>query len=131
MTAANLGTIMDALGVALGSITGLRIFDFPPLSAQPPFAFVNLPDQIDYDLTAGRGTDRMTIEIYVGVANVVDRAARDAMASYAAGSGTNSIKAAVESAEGLAVQARSATFATIALASGSYAGLIVTLDVAL
>lgn len=131
MTAQNLADLMDALGVALSTITGLRVFDFPPLSAQPPFAFVNLPEEIAYDLTYGRGADRTKIEIYVGVANQVDRTARDAIVAYAAGAGPKSVKAAVEAAEGLAVQVTTATFATIALSSASYAGLIFTVDAAL
>lgn len=130
MTEANLTDVMDQIGVALGTIAGLRVFDFPPLSAQPPFAFVNLPERVDYHLTYQGGAGRMTIEVYVGVANQVDRSSRDLLAAYAAHTGTLSIRAALETATiGQHAQVMFAQFATIALASASYAGLTFSVDV--
>lgn len=128
-----LGTIMDQIGVALGAIPKLRVFDFPPNSAQPPFAFVNLPEEIDYDLTFGRGFDRMTLEVYLAVSKQVDRACRDELVAYVSGTGTKSVKLAIETAAvpiGSSVRVMSAEFATIALASGVYAGVTFKLDVA-
>lgn len=127
--ATNLSQVMDQVGVALGTITGLRVFDFPPLSAQPPFAFVNMPETIDYDASMARGTDRFTIEVFVGVSNQVDRSARDVIAAYAAGSGPTSLKAAIESSIGASIRVTRATFSTIQLSAGAYAGLVLTLDV--
>lgn len=129
--AIDMSTVMTELGTALATIDGLRVFDFPPASAQPPFAFVNLPESIDYDLTYGRGSDRMTLEVFLGVANQVDRTSRDALAAYASGSGDQSIKAAIEAADiGTSVRVTKAEFATIALSSGSYAGITFSVDVA-
>src|SRR3546814_14835611 len=89
---------MDDIGTALACITGLRVFDFPPKSAQPPFAFVDMPDSVAYDAAMKRGLDRMTINVVVCVADVVDRAVRDQIAAYAAGSGAKSIKEGLEAA---------------------------------
>jgi hypothetical protein len=131
MTAITMGTIMDSLGTALATISGLRVFDFPPKSAQPPFAFVAMPDSIDYNLTFGRALDRASYKVYVGVANVVDRAARDELALYVGETGAKSIKAALEAATGAgAVRVERAEFSTITLAAGEYAGITFLVDVA-
>ncbi|MEW6473443.1 MAG: hypothetical protein AB1679_14320 [Actinomycetota bacterium] len=93
--ALNASAVMDGIGVRLQTITGLRVFDFPPDSLQPPAAIVSYPE-ISYDSTLGRGVDRMTVPVYVYVGRVSDRASRDALTAYMAGTGAQSIKTAVE-----------------------------------
>jgi hypothetical protein len=129
MTANPIGDVMDALGVSLATIPGLRVFDFPPDSAQPPFAFVDLPETITYDLTSSRATDRFTVMVHVGVGTRRDRVTRDKLAAYAAGS---SIKAAIEGTvlAGASFRVMSAQFGSIELAGGSYPGVVFTVDVA-
>lgn len=129
--AANMTDVMDQLGVALGTITGLRVFDFPPKSAQPPWALVRMPESIDYDLTMGRGSDRMTIEVVVGVADGVDRVVRDAIAAYAAGSGSSSVKAAIEAATvGSSARVTKVEFDGWTLGGVIYPAAIFTVDIA-
>lgn len=129
--AADLTTVMDQIGVALATIDGLRSFDFPPKSATPPFAFPAMPQSVDYDLTYGRGADRMSVKVFLGLADVIDRATRDALAGYAAGSGASSVKAAIESASiGSSVRVIKAEFGTFPLNGVTYAGAIFTLDIA-
>lgn len=124
----DLATVMDQMGTALSNIVGLRVFDFEPDSAQPPFAFVAMPEAIDYDATYGRGSDRYTLKVYLGVGSVVDRAARDEIAQYAAGIGLRSVKATID-AEGLSVNVVKAEFGHITLAAGTFAGIIFHVDV--
>lgn len=127
---ATMAEVMDALGVALDTIDGLRVYDFPPNSAQPPFAFVDLPDTIEYDLSMARGNDRATYPVVVAVAAVVDRAARDAIAVYAAGSGAQSVKAVIDAAAiGSSRRVESVQFRPVTLASGTYAAAIFNVDV--
>lgn len=126
----NLGDVMDKVGASILGIGGLRTYDYPPESAQPPFAYVDMPQSIDYDLSMGRGNQRFTLEVHVGVGNTMTRETRDAVAALAATDGGSSLKGAIESAElGAMVRVTRAEFATIQLASGSYAGLVLTLDV--
>lgn len=129
MTAANLTNVMDEIGVRLATISGLRYFDFPPKSAQPPFAFVNMPESIDYDLSMARGNDRFTVDVWVGVADVVDRASRDALAVLVAGSGVGSVKAAIEGSTVYGFRVMTCKFAGITLAAGTYSGAILSVDV--
>jgi hypothetical protein len=128
VSAANLDLIMNDLGTQLGTITGLRVFAFPPKSAQPPFAFVNLPSVVAYDATMKRGADRFTTEVWVGVPDVVDRAATARLALLVAGSGSGSVKAAVEASTVYDHRVTEARFSQIVLAAGSYSGVIFQVD---
>lgn len=125
--ATSLGDVMDAVGAALANVDGLRVFDFPPQSAQPPFAYVDMPSSMDYDLTFGRGFDRFTLPVVVGVGTQVDRNTRDALAAVVAG---DSVKAAIESVEGFVARVMSAEFVTVQLAGGAYPGVVFNVDIA-
>lgn len=133
MTAMDIADVMSAIETELDAIPGLRVFGFPPKSAQPPFAFVNMPDSIDYDLTFGRGQDRFTLSVTVGVADQVDRSAAAAQCDYASTSTANSIKTAIE--EGAlklghhGVRVTQAQFGQVVLAAGQYAGVTFQVDV--
>lgn len=126
--AANVGVIMDAIGAALVGVSGIRAFDFPPTSAQPPFAFITMPESIDYDATMARGVDSFTLEVYVGVGTQVDRNTRDALAAYAAGDG---LKSVIEGSllTDQAIRVTKAEFSTITLAAGKYPGLVFTVEI--
>lgn len=104
MAALDLNTLMDAVGTRLGTITGLRVYDYLEPIASPPAAIVGMPLEVDYDFTKGRGSDRVTIPVTVIVGKASDRAARDALSAYIAGSGANSIKAVLDGNLGGAVQ---------------------------
>lgn len=97
----DINAAMDAIGTALGTIAGLRVFDFPADSVSPPAACVDL-ESIDYDAATIRNADRATFKIFLVVGSVVDRTARDALHGYlnGAGAGTTSIKAAVDAIGG-------------------------------
>lgn len=111
----------------MATIDGLRVFAFPPKSAQPPFAFVNLPE-IFYDSTFQRGADRFTTEVWVGVPDVVDRASTARLGLLVAGSGDGSVKAAIEASEVFDHRVTQVTYTAIALAAGTYSGAIFTVD---
>jgi hypothetical protein len=94
----NLNDVMDELASALAGVTGLRVFGYPPPTIVPPAGVVSYPEAIDYDQTYGRGMDKISklpIIVIVGKAN--DKAARNTAAGWAAGSGSTSIKQALES----------------------------------
>lgn len=128
--AGNLTDLMDDMGTALSGITGLRVFDFPPKSAQPPFAFVDMPDGVAFDAAMKRGLDRVTVNVVVCVSSAVDRSARDAIAAYAAGSGASSVKAVLEAASvGDSLRVTDVQFRSIILAGTMYFGAVFAVDV--
>lgn len=94
--AIDINSTMDALGTALGTISGLRVFDYATDTANPPAAVVGIPIELDYDFTKGRGTDRVVYPVTVIVGQVSARSARDALGAYLAGTGSSSVKAAVD-----------------------------------
>ena len=93
----NLADVMDDLGSALETIPDLRVFPYWADRVSPPAAVVTWPDPLTYDETMTRGSDRMTVPIIVMVGKVDARSTRDAAGQYADGSGTHSVKAALES----------------------------------
>ena len=101
----DINAAMDLIGAALGTISGLRVFDFPADSVSPPAALVDL-EAVDYDAATARMADRATFKIFLVVGSEVDRSARDALHGYlnGAGAGTTSIKAAVDAIGGSKVR---------------------------
>lgn len=130
--AGNLGTVMDNIGLALDMIPGVRAYDFPPKSAQPPFGFVDMPDIIEYDAAMKRGKDRMRISVVLAVADVVDRQVRDDLAAYMATTGDKSVKTTLETMGagiGDSVRVTSADPRPVTIAGTQYMGIVFELDV--
>lgn len=94
--ALDLNAVMDGLGARLATIAGLRVYDYPADSVQVPAAVVSYPETVEYDETFARGCDQLVIPITVVVGKVSDRASRDQLGAYIAGSGARSIKLAVD-----------------------------------
>lgn len=93
----NLAAVMDDLGAALGSISGLRVFPYWADRVSAPAAIVGWPDPLTYDAAMTRGGDRVELPVMVLVGKVDARSARDTLAAYADGAGAGSVKAAIES----------------------------------
>ena len=127
--ALNLNAAMDAIGVRLATISGLRVADYSAQSINVPQAIVSLPSEpVEYDVAMGRGADRAVIPVRVLVAAVSDRASRDAAAGYVSGSGASSVKTAIEGTDptmGGAVQTvrvTNATFDVVTVGAIDYLG---------
>lgn len=94
--ALDLAATLDAIGVRLATIGGLRVYDYPPDAVAAPAAVVGYPDEVTYDETMARGTDSTIVPVTVLVTSGSDRAARDALSPYLSGTGARSVKAAVD-----------------------------------
>lgn len=130
-----LNAVMDAIGARLVGVTGLRVYDFAADSAAPPAAIVGLPTVVEYDAVMGRGADRVVIPITVLVGKVSDRAARDQLGAYLAGTGASSIKTALEGSDptlgGTAqtVRVTEATTSIVTISAIEYLGASFDLEV--
>lgn len=91
-----LSAVMDDLGTALATIPDLRVFPYWADTVSPPAAVVAWPDPLTFDATFKRGADGAEIPVHVFVGKVDARSSRDLLARYADGSGTYSVKQAVE-----------------------------------
>jgi len=95
----NPSTVRDNLKTALQTITGLRVMDYVPDSANIPtnnaFAVVGQLS-LNYDYTLNRGFDFATCNIIVMVGRMSERNGQERLDGLLASSGSTSIKAAVE-----------------------------------
>ena len=126
----NIAAVMDEIGVALDTIDGLRVHPWNRSKITPPAALVTLPSLVTYDQTYGRGSDRVELDVVVLVGKASDRASRDQIARYADGSGTHSVKAALEARTWTTcheVTASECEFATYTVAGTDYLGAVFAL----
>lgn len=128
----NVALVMDQVAAALDTIVGLRVFAYGAKSLPPPAAMVGWPDPYTYDSTMGRGSDSLTLPVYVVVGNVSAKTARDRLGAYADGSGTKSVKVAVEAFTYTAcdtVRVKSCEFGTLTVAGTEFLAATFQIDV--
>ncbi len=92
----NLSTLADELAAAAATITGLRVHRVPGAAIRAPALVVGLPRAVEFDQTYGRGSDVVRVVLYVLVGRTSERSGGEQMLRYLSGSGTGSVKAAVE-----------------------------------
>lgn len=112
---------------ALETVSGLNVYSFPPLQVVPPFAFPAFPDQIIYDMTYGRGTDRFLLPVYVGTGA---QGPEDVFADLAGWADGSAFKAVLEAITGFCVRVTTAEFTNIGIAGGDYPAVKFMLDIA-
>lgn len=130
----NLGDVMDEVAAQLDTITGLRVFAFPPDNLPPPAAWIAYPEGYEYDATYGRGMDRITnLGVVVAVGKVSDRSTRDLVSQYADGTGATSVKAVLQAGTYTAfhtLRVVDVTFDVLTRGGTDYLGALFTLDIA-
>ncbi|QDP59221.1 MAG: hypothetical protein Tp1124SUR1244132_8 [Prokaryotic dsDNA virus sp.] len=104
---ANLTNIRNEIKNNLANITSLSVFGFVPDSVQPPTAVVGVLDSIDYDASMQRGADRYEIPVYIYVGRVDAQDSQETLDGFLASSGSDSVKAQIESDTTLNSQAQS------------------------
>lgn len=87
--------VRQGLTTALDTITGLRCFDYVPDSLAPPAAVVE-PLEINYHESMVNGYDNYQAYVLVIVGRMSDRSSSDRLDAYLAPSGSQSVKAAIE-----------------------------------
>lgn len=129
----NLADIMTEIGEVLNTVAGLRVYDYPPGNIQAPAAVVSYPDRIEYDVTYGRGVDRIRqLPIIILEGKAIDRSSRDRIARYTNGAGVSSVKALLESHAWVACEeivVTECTFDVVTVAGVDYIAAILSLDV--
>ena len=96
MAISNINGVRDALKSNLQTITGLRVYDQIPDVVVPPCAIVGQLD-FTFDIDNARGLDQASVDIFVLVQRISERAGQDKLDLLLAGSGSGSIKTALES----------------------------------
>jgi len=98
---AAIADIRDGIANNLSTISGLRTTETVPDNPQPPVAIIQ-PSSIDYDLTFRRGLDQYNFLVTVIVGRASERRAQQLLDLYCAGTGSSSVKLAIESNRTLA-----------------------------
>lgn len=93
----NVTEVVAEIAEKLDTIPGLRVFPYAAGKVPVPAAIVGLPDEIAFDQTFGRGMDAMTLPMWVLLSQADIKSATDRLADYLNGSGSESVKAAVDS----------------------------------
>ena len=96
MAITDVNGVRDALKVNLQTISRLRIYDTIPDVVVPPCAIVGQLD-FTFDIDNARGLDQASVDIFVLVQRISERAGQDKLDLLLAGSGSGSIKTALES----------------------------------
>ena len=96
MAMTNINGVRDALKSNLQTITGLRVYDQIPDVVVPPCAIVGQLD-FTFDIDNARGLDQASVDIFVLVQRFSERTGQDKLDLLLAGSGSGSIKTALES----------------------------------
>lgn len=88
--------VRNGLKANIATIKGMRVYDLIPDVIVPPCAIVGQLD-LTFDLNNSRGLDQANVDVFVIVQRFSERTGQDALDKYLAGSGADSIKAAIES----------------------------------
>jgi signal recognition particle GTPase len=128
----NVLAVMESLGDALGRIEGLRVSPYWADRVTPPWAIVEMPEEVTYDATMVRGGDELTATILVGVGRADARSACAQLAAYLDGAGASSVKAAVDTHRSAAFDSArvvSAKTGDISVANVAYLGATFTVTI--
>jgi hypothetical protein len=93
---ATISDIRDGIATNLATITGLRTTETVPDNPQPPVAIIQ-PNSIEYDRAFQRGLDQYSFTVTVIVGRASERTAQRLLDTYCGGSGSSSVKTAIES----------------------------------
>lgn len=129
----NIDAVMSEVAALLKTLPAKpRVFDHPVDAVSPPTLIVALPE-ITYDMTYGRGSDRLALPVILAIGKVIDRAARANLAPYIAGSGPNSIKQVLESDDEYesfdALRVQTCTFDVVSFGAVEYLTATFLLDI--
>jgi hypothetical protein len=94
----NLAAVMDEVAARAREITGLHAYEWPVGKINGAAAVVSYPETgIEYDGTYGRGMDRITgLPLHLAFPQPNEKFTRDTLAGWSRGTGSTSIKAALE-----------------------------------
>ena len=92
---ANVTELRTGLATNLATIYGLRVQAWQPDNINPPAAYI-FPQGVSFDNAFNRGMNTYTFTVQVIVGRVSERSAQNALDPYISGTGTYSVKRAVE-----------------------------------
>jgi hypothetical protein len=92
---ASVSELRTGIATNLATITGLRTSAFMPDNPNPPIAVV-MPSSVSYDDTFHRGMQTYVFNVLVIVGRVDERTAQSNLDAFVSGTGSSSVKRAIE-----------------------------------
>jgi hypothetical protein len=129
----NLASVMDEIATQVDTISGLRVYSWPPGSLTPPAAVVSYPTTYTFDATYQRGMDRLTLPLVVVVGKATERTTKERLGAYCNGSGASSIKAVVQAGTYTAFDVATVTgitFDAVSIGGTEYMAALFDIDIA-
>ncbi len=88
--------VRERIGKNIERISGIRIYDQIPDVVVPPCAIVGQLE-FTFDIDNARGLDQASVDVYVIVQRISERAGQEKLDELLGGTGNKSIKTAIES----------------------------------
>lgn len=96
----NIGTVRTELAAAVNALGGsLKCYAYVPSDGPTPFAYWQL-ESVTYDRTMRQGSEELVLTLMVMASRADDRASQELIDGYLSSTGSSSLKAAVEAANG-------------------------------
>jgi hypothetical protein len=91
----SIASVRTGLKTRLATITGLNAYAVVPMTPNLPAGLV-MPRSIDFDVSMARGSDLAVFDVLILVTESITELAQNQLDPYLAGSGSQSVKAAIE-----------------------------------
>lgn len=130
MAVINLSSVMDAIADAVVPTVTKRAYAWPVDSITVPCVVVGYPEELDFDMTFVRGSDRAVFPVYFVVGRATDRVARDQLSAVI--SGASGIKEVLDTSLSEVAQASRTTdckITTMSVAGVEYIAAVFSLEV--
>lgn len=95
---ASLTSLRQGIGTNIGNnLTNISVYSYVPHRFDPPLAVVSVLENLEYDSTMQRGSDKFVIPVRLFVSNVDGQDSQETLDAYLNSSGSSSMKSAIES----------------------------------
>lgn len=130
MTAANLSDVMDGIAASAATSPLLRLaYAWPVPGVVTPCALVDYPSHVAIGATMQRGSDHLSLPLWLLVGQEYDRSSRDSLSALIAG-GAGDVAAAVSGSHAWGdADVTDADVGTLTVGDITYLGLKLTVDV--
>ena len=95
---ASLTSLRQAIGTNIGNnLSNISVYSYVPHRFDPPLAVVSVLENLEYDFSMARGSDKFIIPVRLFVSNIDGQDSQETLDAFLNSSGSSSMKVAIES----------------------------------
>tara|TARA_Y100000004_G_scaffold116642_1_gene131127 strand:- start:469 stop:879 length:411 start_codon:yes stop_codon:yes gene_type:complete len=95
---ASLTALRQAIGTNIGNnLANISVYSYVPHRFDPPLAVVSVLENLEYDFSMARGSDKFIIPVRLFVSNIDGQDSQETLDAFLNSSGSSSMKVAIES----------------------------------